>query len=173
LETADFFRARLEQMIDPRHPLVILANRMPWRQIEAALAPTFAHKSRAGQAIAEEDLFGPSLEIAGGGVSAAGRPRLPIRWMASLLYLNNKVNNKGLQRDRSHLKFPRSGLLSLESMVLGTSVFTTCRSSLPKACGDMAIYFHLRRRPQFMVQTRPHGQGQVPKGGRDIQCHSR
>ena len=92
MESADFFRARLEQMIDLRHPLAALANRMPWGQIEAALAPTFAHKSRAGQAIAGEDLFGPSLEIAGGGLSAAGRPRLPIRLMASLLYLKHAFN---------------------------------------------------------------------------------
>ena len=26
----DFFRNRLDQMIDLRHPLALLANRMPW-----------------------------------------------------------------------------------------------------------------------------------------------
>ena len=26
----DFFRNRLDQMIDLRHPLAVLANRMPW-----------------------------------------------------------------------------------------------------------------------------------------------
>jgi IS5 family transposase len=78
METDDFFRARPEQMIDLRHPRGVLANPMPWGQIEAALAPAFAHKSRAGQRIEGEDLFGSSLEIAGGGVNAAGRPRLSI-----------------------------------------------------------------------------------------------
>ena len=29
--TADFFRNRLVQMIDLRHPLAVLSNRMPWR----------------------------------------------------------------------------------------------------------------------------------------------
>jgi hypothetical protein len=30
--TADFFRNRLDQMIDLRHPLAVLSNRMPWQQ---------------------------------------------------------------------------------------------------------------------------------------------
>jgi hypothetical protein len=29
--TDDFFRNRLDQMIDLRHPIAVLANRMPWR----------------------------------------------------------------------------------------------------------------------------------------------
>lgn len=35
--TADFFRARLDQMIDLKHPLAVLAQRMPWAQIETAM----------------------------------------------------------------------------------------------------------------------------------------
>ena len=92
MATDDFFRARLDQMIDLRHPLAVLANRMPWAQIETALAPAFARKSRHGQAVAGSDLFGTSLQIAGAGISAAGRPRLPIRLMASLLYLKHAFN---------------------------------------------------------------------------------
>lgn len=49
MATDDFFRARLDQMIDLRHPLVVLAGRLPWGQIEAALAPAFARKHRAGK----------------------------------------------------------------------------------------------------------------------------
>lgn len=90
--TADFFRARLDQMIDLRHPLAALAQRLPWKQIEAALAPAFAHRDREGRVMAGEDLFGPSLAMAGAGVSAAGRPRLSIRLMASLLYLKHAFN---------------------------------------------------------------------------------
>jgi IS5 family transposase len=78
MATDDFFRSRLDQMIDLRHPLAVLAGRLPWARIEAALAPTFARKDRLGKAIAGSDLFGTTLEIAGAGVSAVGRPRLPI-----------------------------------------------------------------------------------------------
>ncbi|MGH9887132.1 MAG: IS5 family transposase, partial [bacterium] len=87
--TDDFFRARIEQMIDLRHPLAVLATRMPWSQIEATLAPIFERKARAGQTVVGEDMFGPTAAVAGGGVSAAGRPRLSIRLMVSLLYLKH------------------------------------------------------------------------------------
>lgn len=90
--TDDFFRARLEQMIDLKHPLAVLASRMPWDQIEIALAPSFVRKDREGKAMVGDDLFGMTLEIAGGGVSHAGRPRLSIRLMASLLYLKHAYN---------------------------------------------------------------------------------
>ena len=90
--TPDFFRARLDQMIDLRHPLAALAQRLPWDQIEAALAPAFTRRNREGRVVTGEDLFGPILELAGAGVSAAGRPRLPIRLMASLLYLKHAFN---------------------------------------------------------------------------------
>ncbi|MCR1345610.1 hypothetical protein NRY68_07320 [Acidithiobacillus ferrooxidans] len=36
--TEDFFRGRIDHMIDPRHPLAILASRMPWQAIEALVA---------------------------------------------------------------------------------------------------------------------------------------
>ena len=36
--TDDFFRSRLDHMIDLRHPLAVLASRMPWQEIEASLA---------------------------------------------------------------------------------------------------------------------------------------
>ena len=89
MATDDFFRARLDQMIDLRHPLAVLATRMPWSQIEASLAPVFAHRDRKGQLIEGADLFGPSVAVAGTGVSNAGRPRLPIRLMVALLYLKH------------------------------------------------------------------------------------
>jgi IS5 family transposase len=92
MQTDDFFRARLDQMIDLRHPLAVLANRMPWAQIESTLAPAFERRNRSGQAVEGSDLFGPTLAMAGGGVSAAGRPRLPIRLMAALLYLKHAFN---------------------------------------------------------------------------------
>ncbi len=90
--TEDFFRARLEHLIDLRHPLAVLAQRMPWGQIEAALAPAFKRTDREGKLIVTDDLFGTTLEIAGAGVSPAGRRRLSIRLMASLLYLKHAHN---------------------------------------------------------------------------------
>jgi IS5 family transposase len=92
MATDDFFRARLDGMVDMRHPLAVLASRMPWPQIEAALAPAFAHKDRKGRTVEGADMFGPTLSVAGAGVSAAGRPRLPIRLMVSLLYLKHAFN---------------------------------------------------------------------------------
>lgn len=92
MATDDFFQSRLDHMIDLRHPLAVLAGRLPWAQIEAALAPAFARKNRQGQTTAGSDLFGTTLELAGAGVSAAGRPRLPIRLMAALLYLKHAFN---------------------------------------------------------------------------------
>ena len=92
METDDFFRSRLDQMIDLRHPLAVLANRMPWAQIERTLSPAFERRNRSGQAVEGSDLFGPTLAIAGAGVSAAGRPRLPVRLMAALLYLKHAFN---------------------------------------------------------------------------------
>jgi len=45
VSTSYFFRARLEGMVDPRHPLVALAARLPRDRIEAALAPKFAPRA--------------------------------------------------------------------------------------------------------------------------------
>lgn len=92
MATDDFFRARLDQMIDLRHPLAVLAQHMPWAQIEAALAPSFVRDARTGYRTEEADLFGARLEIVGADVSNAGRPRLPIRLMAALLYLKHAFN---------------------------------------------------------------------------------
>ena len=66
MATSDFFRARLEQMIGLRHPLAVLSQRMPWSQIEAALAPAFARGERAGQAREDVDLFGATMQTVGG-----------------------------------------------------------------------------------------------------------
>lgn len=88
-DSADLFRQPLAEMIDPRHPLAVLASQLPWAQIETALAPHFARKARQGHTVVQDGLFGPSLQVTGAGVAAAGRPRLPIRLMASLLYLKH------------------------------------------------------------------------------------
>ena len=92
MSTPDFFRSRLDAMIDMRHPLVVLAARLPWARIEAALAIKFERQDRPLQQVIAGDLFGEHAVEFGGGVSNAGRPRLSIRLMASLLYLKNSFN---------------------------------------------------------------------------------
>ena len=92
MSTPDFFRSRLDTMIDMRHPLVVLAARLPWQRIEQALAPKFAHQDRPAKQRSSADLLGEHEVEFGGGVSNAGRPRLGVRLMASLLYLKNSFN---------------------------------------------------------------------------------
>jgi IS5 family transposase len=57
LMTDDFFRNRLDQLIDLRHPLAVLANRMPWQEIEASLAHRFARLVRSGKKIEDMDML--------------------------------------------------------------------------------------------------------------------
>lgn len=63
------FRSRLDGQIDLRHPLAKLAQRMPWAALEDALSMTL-----------------PPAPVAG------GRPALPMRLMAGLLYLKHAHN---------------------------------------------------------------------------------
>ncbi len=44
----DFFRSRLDQMVDPRNPLVILSHHLPWEDIERNRPnqPVFSLNSR-------------------------------------------------------------------------------------------------------------------------------
>lgn len=41
MEATDFFRARIDFMINLNDPLAVLARRLPWDQIEASLAVKF------------------------------------------------------------------------------------------------------------------------------------
>ena len=55
--TDDFFRSRIDHMIDLRHPLAVLASRMPWQEIEARLSQVFSRKGCAGEALPDLDPF--------------------------------------------------------------------------------------------------------------------
>ncbi len=55
MATDDSFRARLGSMIDMRHPLEVLATRMPWAEIEASLSPVLAHKDRSGRVVQDAE----------------------------------------------------------------------------------------------------------------------
>lgn len=81
--TEDFFRNRLDQLIDLRHPLAVLTTHTPRQEIEASLVHRFACQVRSGKKIEVMDMFGPTQAMAGAGVSNAGRPRLPTRLMVS------------------------------------------------------------------------------------------
>lgn len=92
-DTADFFRARLDGMVDHKHPLVVLSKRLPWAAIEQALAPHFARQARPRlPKRVTQDLLGEHEVEFGSGISPAGRPRLSVRLMASLQYLKNSFN---------------------------------------------------------------------------------
>ncbi|WP_257216577.1 transposase, partial [Allopusillimonas soli] len=84
--------SRLDQMIDLKKPLAILTTHIPWQELEAAVAHRFARQVRTGKKVKDIDLFGPNVAIVGGGASNAGRPRLPMRLMISLLYLKHTFN---------------------------------------------------------------------------------
>lgn len=43
MSTPDLFRFRLDQMIDLEHPLAVLASRLPWPAIEAAIEPKLTY----------------------------------------------------------------------------------------------------------------------------------
>ena len=89
--TDDFFRSRIDHMIDLRHPLAMLASRMPWQDIEARVAQVFSRKGRAGVAMPDLDLFGEQVQRVAV-ASNAGRPRVPLRIMIALLYLKHAFN---------------------------------------------------------------------------------
>lgn len=65
--TDDFFRSRLDQMIDMLHPLGVLANRMLWQEIDASLLRRWARQVKTGNKIEDLDLVGPvSVDASGG-----------------------------------------------------------------------------------------------------------
>ena len=92
MQAVDFFRNRIDAMINLNDPLAVLATRLPWNHIEAALAQKFERPSRVGQVLQSQDMFGTTQTVIGGARSNAGRPKLPIRLMVSLLYLKNGCN---------------------------------------------------------------------------------
>jgi IS5 family transposase len=71
MSTPEFFRSRLDTMIDLRHPRALLAMRMPWTLIEAARAPMFERRAREGRVMERADRFGATAVLAGTGPAAA------------------------------------------------------------------------------------------------------
>ena len=85
MNTPDFFRSRLDQMIDLHHLLAVLSARLPWASIELAAASKLAHQPKPAKRVIGEDLAGAFEREFGGGIRPAGRPRRPIRVSASRL----------------------------------------------------------------------------------------
>ena len=91
--TADFFRSRLDGMIDLKHPLAALAMRLPWAALEAELSPIWQRQLREGIIEGGGELLAESGGVLkAAGVSVAGRPRLSIRLLCSLIYLKHAFN---------------------------------------------------------------------------------
>ena len=90
--TDDFFRSRLDGMIDPRHPLAVLGDKLPWSKLEASIAPIFAHQPKPVETDTGFDFGGEFVKSKGGDVSNKGRPRLSFRLMIALTMLKNSFN---------------------------------------------------------------------------------
>ena len=69
-EALNFFRGRLESMIDLRHPLAVLGTRLPWSQIEAELAPIWQRQSRDG--VVQQSLMADLFDLSSGAEGAEG-----------------------------------------------------------------------------------------------------
>ncbi len=93
-DTADFFRSRLDQMIDQRHRLTVLVSRMPWQEIEASVAHFFSRHAHTGKAMNDVDLLGSTASQVEAEVLRAGYPHLLLRLMISLLYLKHAFNER-------------------------------------------------------------------------------
>lgn len=56
MQPVDFFRSRIDAMINLTDPLAVLATRLPWNQIETALAKKFEHETQTDQIIKAQDI---------------------------------------------------------------------------------------------------------------------
>ena len=75
MQTPDFFQSRIDAMINLKDPLAVLARRMPWAQIEAALAPKFEHVECPDKVIEGQDLVGRrTVVVAAPGAAMQGGP---------------------------------------------------------------------------------------------------
>ncbi len=89
--TDDFFCSRIDHIIDLRHPLAVLASRMPLQEIEARVAQVLSRRGRAGVVMPDLDLFGEQVQRAAV-PSNAERPRVPLRIMIALQHLKHAFN---------------------------------------------------------------------------------
>lgn len=79
-------------VLNHKHPLAVLAYRMPCQEIHVSLAYLFVCQFRAGKKIEEPALFCATKVIAGAGVSNKGISRLHARLIVSIPYLKHAFN---------------------------------------------------------------------------------
>jgi len=97
LATDNFFRSRIDHKIDLRHPLAVLASRMPWQVIEARVAHVFSRKGCVGVAMPDHGLFAEQVQRTAV-ASNAGRIRVPLRIMIALLNLKHEPDEGVVER---------------------------------------------------------------------------
>ncbi len=56
-------------MFNLNDPLAVLATRLPWSQIEAAVSAKFEHQNRTSQVLKDQDMFGTTETLVGAGRS--------------------------------------------------------------------------------------------------------
>ena len=90
--TSDFFRSRIDAMVDQKHPLFILASQLPWASLESTLRAAKPTAEKSPTTELRDDLFGSSEQTKRQGNANAGRPALSVRLLAGLLYLKHAYN---------------------------------------------------------------------------------
>jgi transposase, IS5 family len=88
-ESPDYWCCRIDAMKNLHNPLAVLAARVPRAQFEREPATMFGGGERAGRVIDWADLLRLRSELAVAVPCNAGRQRLAIRLMCSLLYLKH------------------------------------------------------------------------------------
>ena len=170
METADFFRARIDAMINLSDPPAVLATRLAGNHIEAAVAAKFERQNRAGQILEGQDLFGPTQVLKGTGSSNAGRTKLSIRLMASPLYPKHSFNPSDEEAARAGARTCCGSFLAA-----WTTTNTGCHATPRKSAAFGAtwakkVWSTCSRPPSTRPRGYQGGQAQRP-GARDRRHH--
>ena len=171
METADFFRARIDAMINLSDPPAVLATRLAGNHIEAAVAAKFERQNRAGQILEGQDLFGPTQVLKGTGSSNAGRTKLSIRLMARLLYLKHSFNPS----DEEVAARAEARTCCVSFLAAWTTTNTGCHATPRKSAAFGAtwakkVWSTCSRPPPTRPRGYQGGQAQRP-GARDRRHH--
>ncbi len=155
MATDDFFRAPAGSDDRPASPAGSSGRAEPWYEIEASLTPLFAHRARAGHSEVSVDLFGPSTQLVGAGVSKAGRPRLPIRLMVALLYPKHAYHESDESVVQRWVNFARPTLWNrLAGLMSGAAPVTADRLVAAGPSAAAAAFASTPVRDQTLHQQR-------------------
>ena len=70
MATDDFFRARLDAMVELKHPLAVLSTRLPWPVLEAAVAPKLSRRALPAKQVRGKELLGAATTPSSAAASA-------------------------------------------------------------------------------------------------------